>query len=303
MSYVLTIGCLAVVALLCTLAEAFAPARRAERIGDPVNLPIWAASFALTPALLTCTAPLVALAVGTAGGGLIVLPTRGWGLVASVAIYFVTMDLGEYLFHRAQHKIPMLWKMHSLHHSDREYHFTTAARHFWLDPLVKSLTIWLVVPLLFKVPPAVIAIYATVSLYHYLVHANVRLDFGRFSWMLNAPAYHRIHHSAAAEDDGCNYASLFPIFDVLTGSYRRPVAGHVPETGLDTGRGPLTFREAMVWPLIVDKVADQPGSGSAQSIGGKPLDSRKALAFEKWWQPKKPLCADKGEGWGAFSTR
>ena len=303
MSYLLTIASVAVVALSCTLAEAWAPARRAELMGDPVNLPIWAASFVLTPALLSSTAPLLALVIGAAGGGLIVLPESGWGLPISIAAYFIVMDLAEYLFHRAQHKIPFLWKMHSLHHSDREYHFTTAARHFWLDPLVKSLTIWLAVPLFFKVPPAVIGIYAMVSLYHYLVHANVRLDFGRFSWVLNAPAYHRIHHSAAVEDDGCNYASLFPIFDVLTGSYRRPVAGHVPETGLDSGRRPLSFREAMVWPLIVDRVASQPSSGSAQSIGGRPRLSRKALAFEKWRQPKKPLCAEKGDGWGAFSTR
>src|SRR6185369_7058561 len=52
------------------------------------------------------------------GRSLITLPATGWGLVWAIPAYTLTMDLGEYLFHRAQHRLPLLWAMHSLHHSD-----------------------------------------------------------------------------------------------------------------------------------------------------------------------------------------
>ncbi len=56
----------------------------------------------------------------------------------AVPIYVVVQDLGEYLFHRAQHAIPLLWTMHSLHHSDPDMSALTSTRHFWGDRLIKS---------------------------------------------------------------------------------------------------------------------------------------------------------------------
>ena len=88
-----------------------------------------------------------------------------------------------------------------------------------------------------------------VSFYHYVVHSNTRLDFGRWSWVLNGPGYHRLHHSAAEEHFDVNFASLFPIFDVLSGAYRPLRPGDRVQTGLDTGEEPLTVVEALVWPV------------------------------------------------------
>jgi sterol desaturase/sphingolipid hydroxylase (fatty acid hydroxylase superfamily) len=65
------------------------------------------------------------------GGGLITLPSEGWLLVPAAAAYTMAMDFGEYLFHRAQHRIPAMWAMHSLHHSDTAMNISTTQRHFW----------------------------------------------------------------------------------------------------------------------------------------------------------------------------
>ena len=201
--------------------------------------------FAATPAL----GGLTTAALNAVGGGLVVLPTRGLGWWAGLAAYFLAMDLGEYLFHRAQHAVPALWAMHSLHHSDRAFDSTTAARHFWLEPAIKTVTIWLAVGLLLKTPVSVQACYVIVSYYHFVVHSNTRLDYGRWSWALNGPAYHRIHHSSAPEHFDVNFASLFPIFDVIGGVYRAPRRGERIQTGLDTGEEPLNLREVLVWPV------------------------------------------------------
>ena len=229
--------------------ERLRPAHLQRKARHGVSLAIWAALFVVQAIGLPALGGVTTLAVGAAGGGLVALPAHGLGWWVSLAAYFVAMDLGEYLFHRAQHAIPALWAMHSLHHSDRAFDSATAARHFWLEPVLKAMTIWLAVGVLFKTPASVVSLYILVSYYHYVVHSNVRLDFGRWSWVLNGPGYHRLHHSEAQAHFDVNFASLFPIFDVLSGAYRPARPGERVQTGLDTGDEPATVVEALVWPV------------------------------------------------------
>jgi sterol desaturase/sphingolipid hydroxylase (fatty acid hydroxylase superfamily) len=165
----------------------------------------------------------------------------------AVPIYVVVQDLGEYLFHRAQHAIPLLWTMHSLHHSDPDMSALTSTRHFWGDRLIKSFTVWPLAYLVISPTSAALATYFGVSLWHFLVHSNLRLDFGRWTWLLNGPAYHRIHHSRLPEHYNCNFASLFPIFDILSGSYRHPDCH--PVTGLEQ-QPPMNALQLLVWPIV-----------------------------------------------------
>jgi sterol desaturase/sphingolipid hydroxylase (fatty acid hydroxylase superfamily) len=195
-------------------------------------------------------AAVTVLAANQLGAGLFMLPSRGaGGLLLGFAIYLVVMDLGEYLFHRAQHAVPLLWAMHSLHHSDESFNVSTTIRHFWLDIVVKSVTIYMAVGLLFKADPRIIGLYGLVSTYNYVTHMDVRLTFGRWAFLLNTPHYHRIHHSRRPQDRDCNFAALLPIFDVLTGAYRQPAPNDYPDTGLGDRGGPTSVLAALVWPL------------------------------------------------------
>jgi len=156
----------------------------------------------------------------------------------------VSFDLGEYLYHRAQHAIPWLWRRHALHHSDPCVNATTTERHWWGDLALKAILFG--APLAVVLQPSALdySFYAAISLYPYFAHANLRVDFGRWSWVLNSPAYHRLHHARDPRYYGANYAALFPIFDVLLGSYRR-APGYL-ETGLD--EAPRTVLQALAWP-------------------------------------------------------
>ena len=231
-----------------TLERAWPAHLRRERLHH-VSLAAWAALFVGQLVAAPALGGLTTAAIGLAGGGAVALPAHGPGWWMSLAVYFVAMDLGEYLFHRAQHAIPALWAMHSLHHSDRAFDSATAARHFWLEPAIKMLTIWLIVGMLFRTPASVVLVYVLVSYWHYVVHSNTRLDFGRWSWVLNGPGYHRLHHSEAVEHFDVNFASLFPIFDVLCGAYRRPLADERVQTGLDTGEEPQSVFQTLAWPV------------------------------------------------------
>ncbi|MEO5587718.1 MAG: sterol desaturase family protein [Novosphingobium sp.] len=163
----------------------------------------------------------------------------------ALPLYIVVHDLGEYLFHRAQHRIPWLWSMHALHHSDPAMSALTTQRHFWGDPLIKTVTVWSAASLIVSPTLPLILCYSGLSLWNFVAHSALRIDFGRWSWLLNSPAYHRRHHSSLPEHYDSNFAALLPIFDVIAGSYHRPTG--YPPTGLD--RQPGSAVDILLWPL------------------------------------------------------
>jgi sterol desaturase/sphingolipid hydroxylase (fatty acid hydroxylase superfamily) len=218
------------------------------------NLLYFAPASLLQALLRPAAGAATVLAVNGLGGGVVALPARGWSLALGLGIYFVTMDFGEYLFHRAQHRFAWLWAMHSLHHSDEAFNVSTTIRHFWLDIFVKTFTIYLVVGVLFKTDPLIVALYGALAGYNYFSHLNVRVGLGRWAWLLNSPQYHRRHHSSRPEDRDCNFAAVLPVFDVLTGAYRPPAPGDYPETGLGDAEGPSSVLSALVWPLRPPRV-------------------------------------------------
>lgn len=193
-----------------------------------------------------------------AGAGFIFIPLlplwQGHALIEAGAlpfwwtlpVYVVVHDLGEYLFHRAQHRIPALWAMHSLHHSDPAMSALTTQRHFWAEPLIKTVTIWSAASLIVSPTMPLVLTYALLSLWNFLTHSALPVDFGRWSWLLNSPAYHRRHHSSLPEHYDSNFAALLPIFDVIAGSYNRPDG--FPPTGLD--RKPENAADLALWPLV-----------------------------------------------------
>jgi sterol desaturase/sphingolipid hydroxylase (fatty acid hydroxylase superfamily) len=222
--------------------------------------------------LVAATEPIGAavtgLIVAWAGGGLIVLPSSGRGLALGLTAYLVAMDGGEYAFHRAQHRIPALWAMHSLHHSDPAVNVSTAPRHFWAEDLLKTGSIYLVVALLLRVNPIVSGLYTLIAMSNFFFHMNLRIGYGRFSFILNSPQYHRLHHSLEPEHRGRNFAAILPIFDVLFGGYYRPRPGEYPPTGLYDADQPSGLIEAVLWParVLVRGCGEKPRGRAARGI-------------------------------------
>ncbi len=160
-------------------------------------------------------------------------------------LYVLVYDLAEYLFHRLQHRLPLLWSMHSLHHSDPNMSALTTNRHFWADPLCKSVTVWSAAALLISPTPEALAVYTVLGLWNFVTHSQLPFNLGKWSWVINTPAYHRRHHSALPEHYDSNFAALLPIWDVLFGDYHQPEG--FPPTGYTTR--PRNLREQLFWPL------------------------------------------------------
>ncbi len=223
--------------------------RRADAGDWLINLQAWAIQTGVALALL----PLIPAwqAHGLIDAGKIPF----W---AGLLLFVLVRDLAEYVYHRLQHGIPALWAMHSLHHSDPAMSALTTNRHFWGDQVVKQVTVWSLAAMLVTPTPAMIGVYSLISLWNYYVHSALPGDFGRLSWLLNSPDYHRRHHSSLPEHFDSNFAALFPIFDVIAGSYHRP-AGR-PQTGFDVR--PRGVVDLVLWPLRQHRIPEPQTPGN-----------------------------------------
>jgi sterol desaturase/sphingolipid hydroxylase (fatty acid hydroxylase superfamily) len=143
--------------------------------------------------------------------------------VFSLVLYLVVFDLLDYLLHRGQHRFGWWWTLHAVHHSQRQMTMWSDDREHLLDDAIRVTAFALVARLIGVPPSQYIAIVAATQVVQSLAHANTRLGFG---WLgdrlVVGPRFHRIHHAAEPSQPGsmstppsCNYASLFPVWDIL----------------------------------------------------------------------------------------
>jgi sterol desaturase/sphingolipid hydroxylase (fatty acid hydroxylase superfamily) len=190
------------------------------------------------------------IVINSAGGGLISLRSDGWWFLLTVVIFVLVLDLLTYVVHRAQHKFPVLWAMHSLHHSAEAMSMVTGARHFWFEAIVVAPIFW-ILGIIFKVPPEVMG---TVGLLFFflgdgLVHLNMRVSFGRFVLCLNNPQFHRIHHSIEPQHRDKNFCKMLPLFDVIFGTAWKPGKEEFPITGLVPHEKATGILDGIIWPV------------------------------------------------------
>jgi sterol desaturase/sphingolipid hydroxylase (fatty acid hydroxylase superfamily) len=165
----------------------------------------------------------------------------------SFIFYLVILDFVAYWLHRGQHQINLWWALHSLHHSQRQMTFWSDNRNHLLDVVMTDVAFALVA-LLIGVPPAqFVSLVVAGRVVESLSHANLRVSFGRIGgYLLVSPRFHRVHHAIGLGHEGrsrgCNFAVLFPIWDVLfrTANFENvyPATGVRDQLeGRDYGRG------------------------------------------------------------------
>ena len=192
-------------------------------------------------------------------------------------LYVLVLDLAQYLRHRLQHRYDWWWALHSLHHSQRQLSFWADDRNHLLDDLLADL--WLVlVALLIGIPSGqFIAIIILMRMVESLSHANTRLGFG---WLgeriLVSPHFHRLHHGIRIGHEGsargCNFAPLFPLWDILfrTADYtptHHPTGISDQLTGADYGEGFLRQQGLGVrrlWRAMTHRATPGRGASSAE---------------------------------------
>ena len=246
--------------------------RRALRESKPIrwasNLAIIVLNSALLRILFPAAAVGVAAFVAERGAGLFNLFAVPYPL--AMVLSLLALDLAVYLQHLMFHAMPILWRVHRMHHADLDFDVTTGVRFHPLEILL-SFGIKGSVVLLLGTPPVSVLIFeAILNATSMFNHGNVRIAAGIdrvLRWLVVTPDMHRVHHSILARETNSNFGFNLPWWDRLFGTYRaQPAAGHEAMTiGVDAFRNP---RE-----LGLDRMLLQPFRGD---VGRYPLGYREA---------------------------
>ncbi|MDP4540227.1 sterol desaturase family protein [Qipengyuania sp. DY56-A-20] len=212
--------------------------------------------FALDTALVRLAVPL--LMIGTAQ----LAEVRGWGLFNQFALPFwlelllvlALLDLALFLQHWATHRVPLLWRLHQVHHADPDFDVTTAAR---FHPLEIALSMLYKMAVVAALGPAALAVFVFEVVFvaaTVFVHANLSLppalDRSARSAIVT-PDMHRIHHSTLQRETNSNFGTMLSGWDRLFGTYRdRAQAG---QDGLTIGLAEYQDRRplGLWWSLVL----------------------------------------------------
>jgi sterol desaturase/sphingolipid hydroxylase (fatty acid hydroxylase superfamily) len=201
--------------------------------------------------LIICAALLFGV---TTVEGLAEFYADGHGPLASLplwlqaVIFLVGSDFMMYWVHRAFHR-PTLWKYHAIHHSSEELDWISGARFHPVNIMLGSVATDVVL-FLAGISPQVFVLLGPFNVAHAgFVHANLKWTLGPFRYVLAGPVFHRWHHTAVEEGGGKNFASTFPILDVLFGTYYMPQGKLPGDYGVSDPDFPAGFGAQMLYPF------------------------------------------------------
>lgn len=147
-----------------------------------------------------------------------------------IVIAILLLDLAIYAQHVAMHHLPLLWRLHRVHHADLDFDLTTGSRFHTVEILLSMLIKWGVILLL---GPAVLAVLIFEILLNGMAvfnHSNVSLPgpVDRIvRYLLVTPDMHRVHHSVERFETDSNFGFNLSLWDRLFGTYRdQPQLGH-----------------------------------------------------------------------------
>lgn len=188
-----------------------------------------------------------------------------WPLWAQFLLFLVTHDLYIYLFHRLQHRSPLLWRTHEAHHSVRDVDWMAGTRSHPLEILINQTIEFLPIALL-GAAPEMAAIKATVdAVWGMYIHSNIDVRSGRLQYLINGPEMHRWHHAIDMRDR--NFSTKLAIWDFLFGTAYLPVDKKPAGYGLDIEHYPKDYFRQLLWAFLPRKVQNRarPQGGAAEA--------------------------------------
>lgn len=214
--------------------ETYAPRRPLTTSRGRRWITNWGLSIVNTLATRALNFAVPLLAVGAA----IDAGRQGFGILNTVSlspwievlVAVAIFDFAIWLQHLVTHKVPLLWRLHRVHHSDRDLDVTTAIR---FHPLEIALSMGIKIGLVYVIGPSAIAIILFEVLLNgsaMFNHANIRLPL----WLdrivrliFVTPDMHRVHHSVHRHEHDSNYGFALSIWDRIFGTYTaQPAQGH-----------------------------------------------------------------------------
>ncbi len=212
---------------------------------------------ALNSVILTIVMPILAIEAATQAtqSNLGLLNWIGAPLAVNIVLSVLLLDCVIYWQHRIFHKVPLLWRLHRVHHADRDIDVTTGAR---FHPIEIWLSMWIKIAAVMTIGVSPIA----VLIFEILLNGSAMFNHSNgylakpadkmLRKFVVTPDFHRVHHSVIPRETHSNFGFFLSVWDYLFSSYlAQPEKGHSNvEIGL-----PI-FKEAS--EQRIDKLLTQP---------------------------------------------
>lgn len=258
-------GSFVAVLLIMAAAESLFP----RRVRRETRRRRWSANLSLVlldTLLVRYALPLLPTALAAAAA------VNGWGLLnrlqlpwwSAVLLGIVWLDMVVYLQHVMFHKLPLLWRLHRVHHTDPDVDATTGIRFHPLEILISMVIKLAAVTVMGPSVEAVILFEILLNATALFSHGNLRLPVPLDSvvrCLVVTPDMHRVHHSVIPRETDSNFGFNLSVWDRLFGTYRpQPEAGH---DAMDIGLRQYRDYERMTfwWLLLLPFAGERKQQG------------------------------------------
>ncbi len=184
--------------------------------------------------------------------------------LARDAVAFLLMDYTTYVWHVLTHRVPALWRLHLVHHTDLDMDASTALRFHAVDMVVSTPFRAFQVLVSGAGPRALEAWRGWFFLAVLFHHGNLRLPARwdrRLSWVFTTPRMHGVHHMARPELTGSNWSSGLSVWDRLHGTLRLDVPHDAAPIGVAAYRDRLGVAASLRLPFVRQRDAWEPAAG------------------------------------------
>jgi sterol desaturase/sphingolipid hydroxylase (fatty acid hydroxylase superfamily) len=179
---------------------------------------------------------------------------RGWvqGLDFFVALFLIVLvaDLVQYWTHRAYHHVPMLWRLHAVHHSAKSMDWLAGSRQHLVEVLITRTLILAPIYVLGFSKEVIDAYIVLVGFQAVFNHANVSVRLGPLRHVVVTPNFHHWHHTQDAEGIDRNYAAHFAFLDHLFGTAARSERRWPDRYGVVGDYVPDGFLRQLIFPVV-----------------------------------------------------
>lgn len=220
------------------------------------NFTIVAIDTAVVRLMGALAVPLVAVAAA------VYAETNGWGLFNNLGLpvwlefvlALLILDFGIWFQHLVSHKVPLLWRLHRVHHADVDIDVSTAIR---FHPVEIALSMLWKIVLVFVFGPSALALVVFEVILNACAmfnHANIALPSSVdrvLRTLIVTPDMHRVHHSVIRREHDSNYGFNLSVWDRMFGTYvAQPEKGHEGmKIGLEQFPAPSPTR--LIWSLAL----------------------------------------------------
>ena len=172
----------------------------------------------------------IAVAIWASGKNIGLFNVIDWPLWIEIALAFIVLDFAIYLQHVISHHVPLFWRFHKVHHTDRDLDASSAIRFHPVEIILSMLYKCGLVLLIGPAALAILIFEIVLNASAIFNHANLKLPIWLDKVMRIAivtPDMHRVHHSVIEPETNSNYGFNFSIWDRLCRTYKaQPDAGH-----------------------------------------------------------------------------